>query len=92
MRQRRALRRAGGAGGELDVDRVVELQRRAELGQARALGVAPPSAATSSKASMPGVVSRADLDHDFSFGSRAALQPARRGVASSGASARSMPT
>ena len=33
MGQRRALRRAGGAGGELDVDRVVELQRRAEVRQ-----------------------------------------------------------
>jgi len=37
MSQRGALRRPGGAGGELDVDRVVELQRRAEGGERPAL-------------------------------------------------------
>ena len=36
--QRRALGRAGGAGGELDVDGIVELQRRAENGQRLAPG------------------------------------------------------
>ena len=40
VRQRRALRRARGAGGELDVDRVVELQRRAEVGERLPLIVA----------------------------------------------------
>ncbi len=33
MRQRHALRRSGGAAGELDVDRIVELQRLAKLGK-----------------------------------------------------------
>ena len=33
MRQRHALRRARGAAGELDIDRVVELQRRSQLGK-----------------------------------------------------------
>ena len=38
--ERRALGRAGGAAGELDVDRIVELQRAGKLGELRAMALA----------------------------------------------------
>ena len=38
--QRGALGRASGAAGELDVDRIVELQRGGELGELRAMALA----------------------------------------------------
>jgi hypothetical protein len=40
MRERCALRKAGGARGELDIDRVVELQAACELGKLRVLRLA----------------------------------------------------
>ena len=49
VRQRRALRRAGGARGELDVDRVVELQPVRQFRREAARSASPPTPRTSSK-------------------------------------------
>ena len=70
MGQRRAFRSAGRARGELDVDRIVELQRRAEVGErpARFPGRGP---GTSSKLSIPGVFSGPRRITISSFGSLA---------------------
>ena len=52
--ERGALRKAGRAAGELDVDRIVELQLAAALGDLGAVARASPIPATSANVSMPG--------------------------------------
>ena len=74
VREGRALRSAGGAGGELDVDRIVELQLCAEGGERLALLVRR-GFATSSKLSMSGVVSAPSRMTISSFGSRFEARP-----------------
>ncbi len=57
MRQRRAFGKAGGARGELDIDRLVELQLRPELGDALRLllGAARQNFREAERAGMPAV-------------------------------------
>ncbi len=86
--ERRPLGRAGGAAGELDVDRLVELEPAGELDQARALGGgAQGRDLGEGDGARPGT---ADLDHGLEPGQAGAAQLAGCAVASSGASSRSM--
>ncbi len=62
MRERGALGRSSGARGELDVDRLVELQRPRQLGQPRALAV-PAHRVDALERDGAGRRLRADLDH-----------------------------
>ena len=61
VRQRHALRRAGGAAGELDVDRIVELQALRQRGQHLAMAVAP-HARHLLEGDRAGLLRSADLD------------------------------
>ena len=79
MRQRRALRIAGRAAGELDVDRIVARQRRAERVELAPCPVARGRASmTSAKLSMPGVSRVAHADHVRRSGQPRGVQFARR--------------
>ena len=75
VRQGRALRVAGGAGGELDVDRVVELQALAQLGQRLglvALGLAQQVGEVEHAGAAPGT----QADHDLEGRQAVAAQQA----------------
>ena len=62
MGERRALGRAGGPAGELDVDRIVELQLSSEF--AEPLNMTPVARAHDiGKAEHAGTLIRADADH-----------------------------
>ena len=77
--QRRALGKAGGAAGELDVDRVVELQRLGERGEVAALGVAAQTA-TSANGIMPACALLADGDDEPQIGELGGVEIAGRGM------------
>ena len=93
VRQRRALGRAGGAAGELDVDRIVELQLSADLARAACARRRSRPCDTSSKRKKPRLLVGADADQrgQAPAGASPASAPgALRSI--SGASSRSMPT
>ena len=79
VRQRRAFGKAGGAAGELNVDRLVELQLRRELGDARGLrrGAARQNLGEAEGAGMPAV---AEEDDRTQRRQPRRLELARRGV------------
>ena len=79
MGERRALGVAGGAAGELDVDRVVELQLARELAQLGDVGRRRQIAQSRRNASMPGVLCRRGGSRGAGR-QRVASQMARLGV------------